>query len=292
MELILLIIIIIIIGIIISKLLKNGGVIFILLYGIFMTYWYLELRWHFEIGMNVAIVIGAIVVSYLISLILKNIGHEMKKRKIIEEIEMNENLEKEKKQETRETRDDLLVRLQKDENDYDARIKLGKILVNQYFSIPEENRKRKDIDLLKQAEVTFKMVSEKGEKIGYISLAKLYETRAELAFKDSQNADVFIFYEKSAENYIKSGEENFILRGGELYYKLVNIIDSKAIKFPTYEDNDYEGIDYTDIYHKKNYFYSAKEAYKMIADNGNVEAIKRLGEMQIKENIILGRDSI
>ena len=49
------------------------------------------------------------------------------------------------------------------------------------------------------------MVSEKGEKIGYISLAKLYETRAELAFKDSQNADVFIFYEKSAENYIKSG---------------------------------------------------------------------------------------
>ena len=30
----------------------------------------------------------------------------------------------------------------------------------------------------------------------------------------------------------------------------------------------------------------------MIADNGNVEAIKRLGEMQIKEDIILGRDSI
>ena len=120
MELILLIIIIIVIGIIISKLLKNGGVIFILLYGIFMAYWYLELRWHFEIGINIAIVIGAIIVSYLISLILKNIGHEMKKRKIIEEIEMNENLEKEKKQETRETRDDLLVRLQKDENDYDG----------------------------------------------------------------------------------------------------------------------------------------------------------------------------
>lgn len=244
---VILIILLIIFGLIIFKMIRNGGAKFLIILVGLLAYWYFKLRYSFTVEINIVIVIGLVVGSYILSRIMQSEIQKMEVRK-----------EKEEKKNTKNRRDELLIRIQ-DENDDEAKLELGKLYIEKFFETRKNNLKEESDKLLEQAFALFHMLVEKGNVKGFIYAGKSLEKIAEAQEKDGFSShELEEIYSDAAEAYIETNMDDYMYKAGEIYWKL-----------------------YNKLKHDK-YLKKAKEAYETIS-NKNKDTKKRLGEIFLIE---------
>lgn len=244
---IILVVLLIILGLIVFKMLKNGGIKFLIILIGALAFWYFKLSYSFTVEINTLIVIGLILFSYFLSRILQNELQKMEVRK-----------EKQEKKDIKDKRDELLIRIQ-DENDDEAKLELGKLYIEKFFEAKKSNLKEESNKLLRQAFTLFDILVEKGNVEGFIYGGRALEKIAQEQEKDGISSyELEEMYSNAAEAYLGTEIDDYIYRAGEIYWKLYN-----KLKYDKYLKN-------------------AKEAYEKI-ENKNKETKKRLGEIFLIE---------